>query len=232
MPIRPLPALLLPLLASLFAVPAAGQDLPPDLAPPPQGFVTMAGSGTAPAVPEVATVRLVVAAEGASFRQAFEAGTTKAAAVVAALAAAGVPQSQVRSERFQAAPARPGEAGAPFRVRHTMTARIRGFARLGDALERAASAGAIEAAIPELLPDDAAGALREARTRAARDAEERAKAYAAALGVELGRIVSIAEAEPDKAGAGPAPEEGGIDLGRGEVRAAVTVVWEIAPRPR
>jgi uncharacterized protein YggE len=219
----PARAFLAAALAAL-AWPACAQELPADLAPPPQGFVTMAGSGTAASVPDVATVRLVVVADGASFRQAFDAGAAKAAAVVSALTGAGVPQSQIRSERFQAGPVRSAEPGpGAYQVRHAMTAKVRGLARLGEVLERAASAGAGEASVPD---------LSAARARAAKDAEEKARAYATSLGIELGRIVSVAESEPARPPERTESAEGGIDLGRAEARATVTVVWEIAPRAR
>jgi uncharacterized protein YggE len=228
----PARAFLAAALAAL-AWPACAQELPADLAPPPQGFVTMAGSGTAASVPDVATVRLVVVADGASFRQAFDAGAAKAAAVVSALTGAGVPQSQIRSERFQAGPVRSAEPGpGAYQVRHAMTAKVRGLARLGEVLERAASAGAGEASVPDLSADEGAAALREARARAAKDAEEKARAYATSLGIELGRIVSVAESEPARPPERTESAEGGIDLGRAEARATVTVVWEIAPRAR
>lgn len=218
-------------LALLLSAPVLAQDLPgPDQGPPPpQGFVTITGEGTAGILPDVATVRLTVATEGASPRQAFEANAARVAAVVEKAGMAGVPQSQIRSDRFQVGPTGPNGA---YQVRHTLVARVRGLARLGEFLERTSQAGASDISGPEFSADETGPALRDARLRAAKDADERARAYAQSLGLKLGRIVAVNEAEPPREGPPPAaaqPEAHAIEIGQTDVRAKVTVVWEIAP---
>ncbi len=196
----------------------------------PQGFVTIAGEGVAYAMADTVSVRLVVATQGASPRQAFEANAARVAAVVEAAGAAGVAQSQIRSEKLQAGA--PAEAGAKptFQVRHVLVARVRGLARLGDLMERAAAAGASEVSGLEFGPEEAASAARDARTRAAKDAEERARAYAQGLGLRLGRVVSVNDAAPPEPRPPSDPGQP-VEAGRSQVRARVTVVWEIEPAP-
>lgn len=211
-------------MAILAPTPSRAQEGPPSDAP--QGFVTIAGEGVAYVMADMVSVRLVVATQAPSPRQAFEANVARVAAVVEAAAAAGVPQSQIRSEKLQAGAPAEGGAKAPFQVRHVLVARVRGLARLGDLMERAAAAGATEVSGLELAPEEAASASREARTRAAKDAEERARAYAQGLGLRLGRVVSVNDAAPPEAQPPSDPAQP-VEAGRSQVRARVTVVWEI-----
>lgn len=217
--------------AAVLASFAASAQEPPA---PAQGFVTITGEGVSTVIPELALVRLSVVTESASARKAFEESAMRVAVVVERMVSAGVPQSQIKTERFQVAPARKGE-GATFQVKHVLSARVRGLTRLGELLERAGQAGANEVSGPEFPVDEAAPAIKEARQRAAKDAEDKARAYAQTLGIRLGRIVSVNEGDgrtrvdrpqgEDQAGALP------IEIGRNEVRARVTVVWEIETSP-
>jgi len=195
--------------------------------PPPQGFVTVVGEGVAWTMPEVLTVRLVVATDGKTPRQAFEANAARVSAVVEAAGAAGVPQSQMRSERIQAGPRDDG-----FQVRHVLVARVRGVSRVGDLMEKATQAGATEVSGLDFGPEETAAAARDARQRAARDAEDRARSYAQGLGLRLGRVVSVNDADR---GAEPRAQDPSpaLEVARAETRARVTVVYEIeTPLPK
>ena len=223
--------------ACLLAFPAwaRGQTSPP--------FVAMSGEGTVKAAPDVATLRLASVTEGASIAKAVEENARRMASVVEAVLAAGVPRSQVRTEAISVQPyyATSKDGRTPsitgYTVRNAVSVRTRDIAALGTLIERAGSAGANEVSGPDFGIEETPEQLAAARRDAALDAKAKGEAYASALGIRLGRVLSVSEGEtvrpaiPYAAGmramsAAPVPAPP-VMSGTIEIRARVTVTWEV-----
>lgn len=210
-------------------------------------FVTMTGEAVVEAAPDVATLRLSTVTEGPSISQATETNAQRMSAVLASVLATGVPRSQVKTEAISVQPfyATSKDGRVPqitgYTVRNTLSVRTKGTQALGALIEKAGAAGANEISGPDFSIDDNPESVARARANAALDAKARATAYASALGIELGRVLSVSEGDVVRmprpfaaemramtAGASAAPP---VESGLVDIRARVTVTWEIAQRP-
>ena len=127
-----------------------------------------------------------------------------------------------------------------YRATNAVTVTIRDFGErdpgfIGLLIERATQGGANEITGPHFKVQKEAEPIREARVNAVNDARTRAETYANALGIRLGRILSVSEvgqnprtvpmtarnATAEIAGSPP------VEAGTNEIRSHVTVVWEV-----
>jgi hypothetical protein len=121
-----------------------------------------------------------------------------------------------------------------YQVNNTVHVAVRRLDSLGRVLDQVVSGGsntverlAFSFSEPDRLMD-------EARSAAGADAKRKAELFAASLGVKLGRIISVVEAD---AGRTPMPmmmraqsfEAADVPIAAGEqaVAASVSVTWEI-----
>ena len=221
---------------SALAQPAA-VDAPPTL--------SVVGEGLASAAPDVASVRAGVQTAGETAAAALSANTDATGRVIAALKSGGVAARDIQTANFSVQPryadydgARPDQS--PRIVGYIVTNEVVFSARdldaLGGVLDTLITAGANQINGIAFIIDDEAGVADRARRAAVEDARRKAELYAEAAGVRLLRVLRIEEAGRG----GPIPFGGvrmeamaradvPIERGENDVRANVTVVWEIIP---
>jgi uncharacterized protein len=210
--------------------------------PTTQATVTVAGAGSASAVPDTAVLELGIETRGSTPAEALEGCGRALDQVLAALDAEGVTPARRASsgltlhEDWESR--QPGKGPVAYLAGSRLTVRLAEPARAGRVAAAAVAVGGEGARVHglELVVGDLAAAAAAAREAAWGDALARAGQYAALAGVALGDVLEIKEAPPpppdarpmrllaDAAPAGPATEPG-----ESIVWAAVTVTWALLP---
>jgi len=232
------------LLASFPAVlPLAAQELS---TPARRPTLTVTGEGTARATPDMASFTTGVVSEAKTAREALDANTAAVAEMIEAIKAAGIEPRDIATSGFNVAPqyAQPRKEGgeAPrisgYEVRNAVTVRVRDLAKLGDLLDKVVTTGANQIGGIAFDIADPAKLEETARVEAVKDARRQADIIAEAGGVRLVRVLSItgdgaappvprfAAAPMLKAAAEAVP----VEAGESELRANVTITYEIEPR--
>ncbi len=206
--------------------------------------VTVAGTGKVTVVPDLLVVDLAVKVTRPTNAEALAAGNAVQKRVVAALGKAGVATKDIRTTGFSINPHyvydRNGERTDGYDAEHTIRVYARDLDSAGRVLGDAVTAGgdAVQVRNTRLTLSDKDEAMDEAREKAVKDARSRARAYAAAGGRELGKVVRIREREASS-GYTPVPaadsaallkEAGGtvpIEPGVQMLRVDVEVVFEL-----
>ena len=200
--------------------------------------ISVTGTGTVEAAPDMATLMIGVTTQGATAAEALAANSKATDAVIARLTASGVEARDMQTSNLSINPNWSGyDSSTPtisgYVASNMLTVRVRALDTTGAVLDAAVADGAntlngltFGLANPE-------PAYNEARKEAVADARAKAELLATAAGVKLGQVVSIADAgamtDPapmyrDVAAASPVPVVGG-ELG---LVANVSVSWEIA----
>lgn len=202
--------------------------------------VTVTGTGLVTAVPDVAVVDLGAEARAPGVQDALDRAGAALDAAARGLRERGVTPADLRTTTTSTWTERTDDGTSRTTVRLALRAQVRDVAGAGEAV-RAALAAAGDAArldgIGFALADPAplAAAAREA---AFADARERAEQYAALAGRRLGAVVEVVEGGGGPgpvartlAAAAPAGDALAVEPGTQEVRATVTVRWELLDRP-
>ena len=177
---------------------------------PAQGTILdVSAEGRTARVPDVATIRAGVVSQGATAAAALSDNAQRMARVLAALRRAGVASRDVATSSVGLAPQyRYGENMPPvitgYQATNGVSVRFRDVAKAGTILDALVAEGANQIDGPNLSIDQPDAALDEARTDAVKRARARANLYAAAAGLRIVRVISIAEAGQD-AGSPPRP---------------------------
>ena len=164
---------------------------------PPTATIAVRGSWTTEVPPELARVRVSVAARSGDRAHALRDLTRRVEEVRAALAGYGEAVESVDGApvwiRPQVKEGRPRERVSGYLAGTTVTATVVEFGVLGELLLRVADRDMVSLDGPwwALRPDS--DAHRRARTEAVRDARRRAEEYAAAAGVRLTGLVEISD---------------------------------------
>lgn len=224
---RPLSALILVL---GLAVPlSAGAET---LSPP---VLSVTGTGTVEAAPDMATVTIGVTTQGQTASDALAANSEVLAAVMARLTTAGIEGRDMQTSNLSVSPNWTGyDSAVPtisgYVAINTLTIRVRQIDGLGPVVDAAVSEGANTLNGLYFGLADEEPVLNEARTLAVADARARAELLATAAGVTLGRVLSISEGGT---GFDPMPayraEAATLPVAQGEIglTATVTMVFEI-----
>ncbi len=234
-------------LAAIVALPAAfaAASLPSVArAEPVPPHITVVGEGEKAVQPDMAILSLSVMREAPTARAALDASNEAIAAVIAAMKSAGIAERDLQTAGLQINPrydyvARQdgGQEGklAAYQVTNTLSVRVRDIAKTGELLDQAVTQGVNQGGSVTFTNDDPSATITEARTRAVKDAIEKAKTLAAAAGVELGRLTEMTEvtynAQPvaiaakafDSAGAQSVP----LQAGENAYRVQVNVTFEL-----
>lgn len=225
--------ILLPLtITALLATAAAAED---------RATITMTGEGRAPAAPDMATISLGVVSEAKTARAAMDAASTSVAALLASLASAGIEERDVQTSSLQLNPVwnhHSTSGAAPeitgFSASNTVTVRVRALDALGGILDGVLDAGANSFNGLQFGLQDPVPVTDAARAAAVADARRKAELVAAAAGVALGPILSIAEAGTEmppqpmfRMEASMAADAVPVAPGELTVVERVTVVWQI-----
>lgn len=224
---------------SALAAPASAQA--PARADEP-GRITINGTGEVQAQPDMATIAVGVTAQARSTRDALAEARRTMTQATDALRQAGIAPRDLQTSLFRVQPQYERVQNRPPRMVGTevsaeLVVRVRDLSALGDILDRVVSLGANRVIGPDFGFANPEAAHDEARRAAIADAQRRARLMTEALGVRLGRIVSVDESGGPRpmrqfarargaapAAAAPMP----IEAGEETIRADVTVVWELS----
>jgi uncharacterized protein YggE len=181
-------------LSAILALPIAV----PAMAEATQPMITVTGTGTVPAAPDLATLMIGVTTQGATAAEALAANSTSVEAVIARLTASGIEPRDMQTSNLSINPNwTSNDSGSSivsgYVATNMLTVRVRKLDGLGAVLDASVADGAntlngltFGLAAPE-------PALNEARKAAVADARAKAELLVAAAGLKLGRIVTISE---------------------------------------
>jgi len=203
-------------------------------------MITVTGTGTVEAAPDIATLSIGVTSQGDTAAAALSANSAALEAVMARLTAAGIEARDMQTSNLSINPNWTGYDSASvtgpvisgYVATNMLTIRVRQLDGLGAVLDAAVADGANTLNGLSFGLADPEPALNEARKEAVADARARAELLATAAGVKLGGILSISEtqaySEPvpmfrADASAAPVPVAGG-ELG---LSANVTILYKI-----
>jgi uncharacterized protein YggE len=202
-------------------------------------LITVTGEAMTTAVPDMVTIRLGVATQGKTARDASGANAKLMTAVMAAIKAAGAAERDIQTARLALQPQFEQTKNGPphltgFHASNDVTVKLRDIGKLADLIDHAVAAGANEMSGIEFSVSDHSKRLDEARTAAIADAHRKAEIYATAAGVKLGRAVAITETSaspPPRPVAAFRAVSTPIAPGELALQASVTVSYELTPSP-
>jgi uncharacterized protein len=223
------------LLTASLALPLPA--LADDALPP---MITVTGTGTVEAAPDIATLSIGVTTQGETAAEALSANSAALDAVMARLTAAGIAAPDMQTSNLSLNPNWTGYESSSvsgptisgYVASNILTIRLRQLDGLGAVLDAAVADGANTLNGLTFGLADPKPALDEARKEAVADARARAELLATAAGVKLGRVISISEGvvptDPApmfraEASAAPVPVAGG-EVG---LSASVTIFYQI-----
>ena len=198
-------------------------------------FVTVTGEASVNAAPDLAVIRVGVASNAKTAREASDANARQMTDVIAAIKAAGIADRDIQTSRLalqaQYDSSKPGLSKlVGFQLSNQITMQIRDIGNLPALLDRVIAAGANEMSGMEFVVSEQSKLLDKARTEAIADARRKAELYAQAAGARLGAVASISEE-----GAAPpaypmqAMRVAGVPIAPGEktLRVTVSVSYEL-----
>ena len=201
--------------------------------------VTVAGAGSAAAVPDTALLQLGVETRGATPAEALEACRLALDQVLAALDAEGVEPARRTTGGLELhedwESRQPGRGPVAYQAGARLTVRLDRPERAGRVAAAAVAVGGAGARVHGLglVVDDPAAVAVAAREAAWRDAFARAGQYAELAGATLGPVLTPPpppDARPMRLLAEAAPGGPATEPGETLVWAAVTVTWALRPR--
>jgi uncharacterized protein YggE len=199
--------------------------------------ITVVGSGTARAVPDVSEWSFGVQTTGETAAAALTANSAAMDDVVAALRDSGIAEDDLRTEQVSVYPrmSNDGRTVVGYDASNTVRATIRDLDRAGATVDAAVSGGANQVYGPTLTLSDSKAHYRAAVEAAFDDARARAEAIAELAAVSLGAPVAIVEG----GGGGVAPgfdrlaaaeaaaADVSVQAGTQEVGATLTVTFAV-----
>ncbi len=190
---------------------AAAQTAPQTVEPliPAQGTILdVSAEGRTTRVPDIATIRAGVVSQAPTAAAALADNAQRMARVLAALKRGGIAARDIATANVGLSPQYRYTDGQPpaltgYQATNTVSVRFRDVAKAGGVLDTLVAQGANQIDGPNLSIDQPDAALDEARTDAVKQARTRADLYAAAAGMKVVRVISIAEAGQNAGGPTP-----------------------------
>lgn len=206
----------------------------------PQRTLTLNGTGTVKAAPDMADISAGVTTEAPTAAAALTANTAAMNRVFAALEKQGIARRNIQTSNFSVSPNYASRVNnetprlVGYRVNNQVHVILDDVTRVGAALDALVSSGANQMNGLNFSIHEPAPLLAKARAAAVAEARQRAEQYAAAAGVTLGAIQSISE---NGGGEMPRPmyrmmamaADSSVPVAQGEesISASVSIVWEI-----
>jgi uncharacterized protein len=191
-----------------FVPRAAAQSVSPGTAASPFAGISVVGTGTATAAPDVASISAGVTTQAATAKQASDANSTTMAAVIAAIKAGGVADKDIQTGNFSINPVYSQgktDTGTPtitaYRVDNAVQVTVEAVGNAAKVLDAAVTAGANSNVSIRFGIKDATALQEQALTAAVQQAAAKAGAIAAATGVKLTGAYSVVE----QSGGAPVP---------------------------
>jgi uncharacterized protein YggE len=203
--------------------------------------VTVSGSGTAEAAPDLLTVSIGVECRRDDVGAAYAAAGRAAAAISAVLREHGVPDPDITTSGLNVRAEvvwkeGQGQMVTGYVATSVLAVRLRDVPGSSDVIAGAVAAGGDDVRLNglELGFADPAAVTAQAREAAWQDALAAARQFALLAGAELGPVVSVTQ-QPGPPGPIPvakmqramAADSVGIEAGQSSVSATVGVVWEL-----
>ncbi len=168
-------------------------------------LLQVSAQGEVQRAPDVAEIGVGVVTEAADAKAALAANAEQMNRVVAAVKRAGIEDRDVQTSGVNLQPRyQYGENQPPrlngYQAQNRVSVKVRDIGEVGEVLDALVAQGANQIDGPTFTLDKPEAALDEARRVALAKAQARAKMYADAIGLTVGRIVSI-----DESGAGFQP---------------------------
>lgn len=191
--------------------------------------ITVNGRGEVRAAPDYGRVRVGVATQSTSAREAQLANDRTVEAVIAAMKAQGIAKENIQTGEYSIWPEY-NEKGHLWRhrVNHTFTIEVKSIQKLGVVLDAAVAAGANQSCSISFDRSDRDVLEREALKKAMADARQRAESLAGAAGKSIARVVSVTEAsaqsEPPVYRAMKLEGAGSVPVEPGELTVSATVL--------
>lgn len=199
--------------------------------------ISVTGTGTIEAAPDMATLMIGVTTQGDTAAAALAANSAATDAVIARLTASGIEARDMQTSNLSINPNWTGyDSSTPtisgYVANNMLTVRVRKLDTTGAVLDAAVADGANTLNGMTFGLADPDPAYNEARKEAVADARAKAELLAEAAGVKIGAVLSISDGgamtDPapmyrDAVSASPVPVVGG-ELG---LVASVTVTYEI-----
>lgn len=154
-------------------------------------LLSLAASGEAEAVPDLAVIEIGVESFAGNAKAASDATSRKAAEIAKSLEQFGVGAKDIQTRNLSITRIDYGARKGQFQASNTLTVRLRDVPKAGEAVAAATGAGANILSGPSLQIADPEKANRGAYIAAFRAARTRAEAYAEAAGMEISRVLTI-----------------------------------------
>ena len=214
---------------------------------PEAGTVSVTGQGESSAAPDIAVVTVGVTVQAPSAAEAMRQNTERQQVIIDTLKTRGIEPRDIQTSGLNLNPVQDySREGKPpvvtgYQATNLVTVRVRQLPLLGEALDALVGAGANEINGISFQREKMTEAENEARARAVENAQLRAQIIANAAGMDLGRLLSIADQSGRQ---GPQPmmramamdsaKESAVPVEAGElsVAAEVSVTWELRPMRR
>ena len=188
--------------------------------------VSVSGHGQVNVPPDTASVSIGIDVIQPTLAEAQEQATAQATTLIEALKAAGIADEDIQTAYFSVNLLRDYSENADptkitgFEIMNQLQLTVRDTDMLGELLDEAVNAGANSINGVTFYVDDQTAAASEARKLAVEDARTKAEELAAAAGLTLGPVVSIAEGTVSPM---PPPIYAGAGGGMAKAEAAVPV---------
>lgn len=202
--------------------------------------VTVAGTGSVSATPDMAEITTGVVTQAPTAAQALAANSQAMERLLQALGALGIVARDIQTTSISVSPLRrQGRDGQSaeitgYEVANQVRVKVRDLARLGRVLDRQVGQGANLVYGIQFGQQEPAPLQDEARRRAMADARRKAELYATAAVMKVGRVLAVQEA----GAASPRPEMAPrvamsaavpVAPGEQEIQASVTVTFTLEP---
>ena len=202
--------------------------------------VTMVGTGSVSAAPDMAEITSGVVTQAPTAAQALAANSQAMERLLQALGTLGIATRDIQTTNINVSPVRrQGRDGQPpeitgYEVTNQVRVKVRDLPSLGRVLDQQVGQGAnlvhgIQYGRQEPVP-----LQDEARRRAMADARRKAELYAAAVSLKVGRVVAVQEAgaptpRPEMAPRVMVSAAVPVAPGEQEIQASVTVTFTLEP---
>ena len=166
--------------------------------------ILVTAEGSVDIAPDMAVLSLSVTREAKTARGALDANSAAMKEVLAAMKAEGIEQRDLQTSGFSIQPKykypapnssdnREPPRVVGYRVRNSLSVRVRDISKLGEILDKSVTLGVNEGGNIVFTNEDPSAAITQARIQAVKNAMAKAATLAKAAGVKTGRLLEISE---------------------------------------
>ena len=203
--------------------------------------ISVSGEGLVTATPDIAKVDIGTSTDAQTVAEAQVKNSATMNKIIDSIKKIGVDEKDIKTKNYNIYPRYDWQNGKNNVIGYTVTQslglKIRDTKKTSDILKVAGESGANQIGSLTFEIDEPEVLKADARTKAIKNAKEKAEALVDSLGVKLGRVISFSESSGNgiiyesyglsksmDSVAAPAPE---IQTGENEIRSNVTVLYEI-----